>query len=284
VLVLKLALHQHLAILVNLIFVLDILLHAVDSIFFVHLALILLLVITFLIFLYLLHELLLLELFSECRLLFRVHVGDVFLVEVVIDVLSVHFLVLSFLLHTLVLHLHIFFLLLGPLHHLFLIVFISLVFFHNLIAFISLHCVELLLLLQVLVELFLTTFTIESFLILVSAFCLPKSISAVLTWEVGSGKVETIVVFGRNEEFLLFVGERSIWVQAIFSQNCDKLLELFDLAQIVDESLGNLLDKQRSIGNLELNLRLDVLVLLIQRGHALACHRLRSNTLLLERV
>ena len=259
--VLQLALHQHLAILVNLIFVLDILLHAVDSIFLVHLALPILLVITLLIFLYLLHELLLLELFSECRLLFRVHVGDIFLVEVVVDVLSVHLLVLSFL-HTLVLHLHIFFLL-GPLHHLFLIVFISLVFFHNLVAFISLHRVELLLILQVLVELLLTAFTVESFLILVAALGLSESISPVLTWEVGSGKIEAIVVFGRNEEFLLFVGERSIWVQSIFSQNCDKLLELFDLAQIVDESLGNLLDKQRSIGDLELNLRLDVLVLLI---------------------
>lgn len=134
------------------------------------------------------------------------------------------------------------------------------------------HSVELLLLLQVLLELFLPAFAIVTFLVFIAAFCLSEGISAILTGEVGSGKVETIVVLSRNEEFLLFVSERSVRVQAIFSQNGDKLLELFDLAQIVNESLGNLLNKQGSIGNLELNLRLDVLVLLIQGSHAFSSH------------
>lgn len=85
---------------------------------------------------------------SECRLLFRVHVCDIFFVEVVVDVLCVHLLVLSFLL-ALFIHFHTFFsvLFLGSLHHFFHIVLVRLVLFHNLVAFIALHCVELLLLL-----------------------------------------------------------------------------------------------------------------------------------------
>lgn len=320
-------LHDHLAILVNLDLLLlllniflvkvaffDVLLHAVDAVVVkVHL-LTFLLLLTFLVILNLLHKLLLLELFSKGGLLFRIHIGDVFLIEMVVDALHiVHLLLLSILLlififvivvlpfvrllvmvlfHaiTLVDDALVF---LGTLHHFFLIVFVSLVLFNDLVALVALHLVHLLLhlllLLQSLQLLFLASLSVETLLILkiISTFLqvgLSERISSVLTGEVGRGKVESIVVFGRDEQFLLLVCETGIRIQSVFSQNGYKLLEFFNLAQIVDEGLGDLFDEQGSICHLELNFRLDILVLLVQSGHSLASHRLGSHSLLLQRV
>ena len=53
------------------------------------------------------------------------------------------------------------------------------------------------------------------------------------------------------------------------SEPINMSLELFDLIQVVDECLGHLLNKEWSIGNLELNITLDVVVLPLNFGHLL---------------
>lgn len=60
------------------------------------------------------------------------------------------------------------------------------------------------------------------------------------------------------------------------------MLQLLNLIQVVDERLGDLLDKERSIRNLELDLLLDLFVVVRGLGHALLSRDLRHLTCTLQ--
>lgn len=53
------------------------------------------------------------------------------------------------------------------------------------------------------------------------------------------------------------------------------MLQLFDLVEVVDEGFGDLLDEERSVGHLELDLLLNLVVILRCHRHLLRCDSLR---------
>lgn len=70
-----------------------------------------------------------------------------------------------------------------------------------------------------------------------------------------------------------------IRVHARLSKNRHVPLKLLDLVQVMDERLRNLLHEQRAVRNVELDLRLDLVVRLLQVVHAVlgALHRLVAH-------
>ena len=102
---------------------------------------------------------------------------------------------------------------------------------------------------------------------------LHQGLTAVLGREVGRGDVEAIVVLSTDQELSLLVCQMLIWVMACLTQKRNEMLQLLDLVQIVNEGLADLLDKQWSIGNLEFHLLLDLVVALGGLRHLLGGDR-----------
>jgi len=100
--------------------------------------------------------------------------------------------------------------------------------------------------------------------------------------EVGGGRVESVVVLGRDEQLSLLVGEVFVRVQASFSQDCHVPLQLFDLVQIVDECVRNLLNEEGTVCNIEFNVGFDIIVDIFQVLHVVFRSHQRLFTSLLQ--
>lgn len=79
--------------------------------------------------------------------------------------------------------------------------------------------------------------------------------------------VEAVVVLSGQEQLFLFFSQVFIWVQIGLTQDVHIALKLSDLVQVSDESLGDLLYKQRLIGNIELNKGLLLFPLVFKATH-----------------
>ena len=88
--------------------------------------------------------------------------------------------------------------------------------------------------------------------------------------EVGGGRIESVVVLCREEELLLLVGQVGVGVQVCLSEYVHILLQLTDLCQVPHEGLGNLLDQEGLVGNVEKDLLLLLGVDSLQDGILLA--------------
>ena len=90
------------------------------------------------------------------------------------------------------------------------------------------------------------------------------------TWEVCK-LVELIKVLSSLEENLLVLSKMIIRVEVSISENGNILLEITDLVVKVDEFLGLLLNKERSIGNVELHDGFLLVVNIFQVLHLISC-------------
>lgn len=72
---------------------------------------------------------------------------------------------------------------------------------------------------------------------------LHQGLSIVLRGKVRSGDVQTIVVLSRDQKLTLLISEMFVGVVTSLAQKSNEVLEFLDLIQIVDEGLGDLLDK-----------------------------------------
>lgn len=98
---------------------------------------------------------------------------------------------------------------------------------------------------------------------------LHQRLAVVLRWEVSCSQVETIIVVSGHEEFSLLVSKVLIWIVASFSEESHISLEFLDLVEVVDESLGYLFDKKRSICHFEFDVSFQGFVRLLNNGHVL---------------
>jgi hypothetical protein len=62
-----------------------------------------------------------------------------------------------------------------------------------------------------------------------------------VTREIGSGLVQSVVVFSTEKELFLLISQVSVWIKVRFPQDIDILLELTDLSKVPHKSLGHLL-------------------------------------------
>lgn len=85
--------------------------------------------------------------------------------------------------------------------------------------------------------------------------------------EISSRSVQSVVVVSRDQKFSLLVSQMLIWVHASLSQDSDVPLQLFDLVQVVNEGLGNLLHQEGAVGNIKLDLSFDVIVRVLKSFH-----------------
>ncbi len=87
--------------------------------------------------------------------------------------------------------------------------------------------------------------------------------------EIRGCMVQSVVVFRRDKQFSLLFSKVLIWVHSRLSQDCHISLQLLNLVKVVDECLRHLFNKQRTICYIELNLRFNLIVRILERFHFL---------------
>ena len=103
----------------------------------------------------------------------------------------------------------------------------------------------------------------------IGAALLHEGLAAIGSREVCHRDVQAVVVLGADEAFALFVGQVLVWVVTRLAKKCHVVLELLDLVQVVNESLGDLLDKKGTISNFELDFLFGTIVALRILAHLL---------------
>ena len=69
----------------------------------------------------------------------------------------------------------------------------------------------------------------------------------------------------------MLISQVFVWIVASLSEKSHEVLQFFNLIQVVNEGLGNLLDQKRSVGNFEFDLLLCAIVSLGILAHVLLC-------------
>ena len=69
----------------------------------------------------------------------------------------------------------------------------------------------------------------------------------------------------------MLISQVFVWIVASLSEKSNEVLQFFNLIQVVNEGLGNLLDQKRSVGNFEFDLLLGAIVSLGILAHVLLC-------------
>ena len=72
----------------------------------------------------------------------------------------------------------------------------------------------------------------------------------------------------------MLISQVFVWIVASLSEKSNEVLQFFNLIQVVNEGLGNLLDQKRSVGNFEFDLLLCAIVSLGILAHVLLCNSL----------
>jgi len=107
---------------------------------------------------------------------------------------------------------------------------------------------------------------------------LGESLATVLLREVRRRHIQTIVVLRGDQELSLLLAEFFVGVVARLSEDGDVVLELLDLIKVVDKRFADLLDKQRPVCDLVLDLLFLAIISLRILAHLLGGEGLRELT------